>query len=411
MVMTRQGKRTSVGPLAAHMDGFRSFALAWGYTTATTGRMVRQMRSMSTWMLETGYDVGDVSEGLVASYRAWLSGSGRRRVPTPGEFRALLAYLRLAGIAPQAPAAPTDAVEVIVQEYRVWLRDQRGLSAATIAGYSATARLFLRSLPATGAGPCLHAVSGREVNAFLLSARDRLATGSVKTRVNHVRAFLRFAHLQGRFATDLGQAVPPVAGWTHTSIPASISGEQVQALIDSCDLADGTQLRDRAILLLLARLGLRSIEIARLELNDIDWRAGQVTIRGKGRRRDGLPLPDDVGTALVAYLRKARHPNGDCRRVFVMQRAPRGPIPPDLVHDVVRRACRRAGLPVVGAHRLRHSLATSMLAAGVPLLDIGQVLRHADIATTLIYAKVDTAALGQLVRPWPTEPASVGRAS
>ena len=410
--MTRQGKRTVVGPLAAHVDGFRSFALAWGYTPATTGLLVTQMRSMSAWMLETGHDVGELSEGLVFAYRAWLPGSGRRRVPTSGEFRALLAYCRQTGIAPQASAMPTDAVDALVDSYRAWLRDQRGLSTATTIGYSATARLFLRSLPATDAGPCLDAVTGREVNAFLLSARDRLATGSVKTRVNHVRAFLRFAHLQGWIGRDLGQAVPAVAGWTHTSVPASISRAQVQALIDSCDPVDGTQVRDRAILLMLARLGLRSIEIARLELDDIDWRAGQVTIRGKGRRRDVLPLPDDVGTALVAYLRQARRPNGECRRVFVMQRAPRGPIPADLVHDVVRRACRRAGLPVVGAHRLRHSLATSMLAAGVPLVEISQVLRHADIATTLIYTKVDTTALGRLARPWPAEPAAgVGRAS
>ena len=353
-----------------------------------------------------------LSEDLVDAYRAWLPCSGRRRVPTPGEFRALLGYCRQAGVTPLARATPSDAVDTIVDAYGAWLRDQRGLSTATIIGYSGTARLFLRSLPATDTGPSLSTVTGREVNAFLLSARDRLATGSVKTRVNHVRAFLRFAHLQGWVGRDLGAAVPPVAGWTHTSVPTSIGREQVQALIDSCDVRDGTQLRDRAIVLLLARLGLRSIEIARLELGDVDWRAGQVTIRGKGRRRDVLPLPADVGAALVAYLRHARHPNGECRRVFVMQRAPRGPIPADLVHDVVRRACRRAGLPVVGAHRLRHSLATSMLAAGVPLVDISQVLRHADIATTLIYAKVDSTALGQLAQPWPTEPAGVaGRAS
>jgi len=405
--MTRSGRRLAVGPLAAHVDGFRSFALEWGYTPATTRVLVAQMRSMSAWMRQSGYDAADVSEGLVAAYRAWLAGSGRRRVPTPGEFRALLAYLRQAGLAPPTPVIAADPVEVLLEGYREWLRDQRGLSAATVTGYSATARLFLHSLPATDVGPCLAEVTGREVNAFLLSARERLAPGSVKTRVNHLRAFLRFAHVQGWIGRDLGQAVPPVAGWTHASVPASISGEQVQALIDSCDTSDGTQVRDRAILLLLARLGLRSIEIARLELEDIDWRTGQVTIRGKGRRRDVLPLPGDVGTALVAYLRQARHPNGACRRVFVMQRAPRGPIPADLVSDVVRRACRRTGLPVVGAHRLRHSLATSMLAEGVPLVEISQVLRHSDVATTLIYAKVDTAALGRLARPWPATPAGL----
>ena len=220
------------------------------------------------------------------------------------------------------------------------------LDGDAITGYSVTARLFLRSVPSGIDGPMMDAVSGREVNAFLLSARDRLATGSVKTRVNHLRAFLRFAHVEGLVAGDLGEAVPSVAGWTHTRIPASIAPDAVAELIDSCDARRPTQVRDRAILLLLARLGLRSIEIARLELGDIDWRAGEITIRGKGRRRDVLPLPDEVGHALVAYLQGARGPDRGSRRVFLMARAPGGPIKADLVHDVVRRACRRTGQPV-----------------------------------------------------------------
>ncbi len=399
--MTRQGSRAPVGPLVMYVPAFRAFALDRGYTPATTALLAKEVRSLSAWMHAAGYDADALSESLVGEYRRWLPGSGRRRVPTAGEFRALLAYARHAGIAPASTAPPASGLDLIVDRYRCWLRDQRGLADSTVIGYGATARLFLRSLDDDAGVPRLQALTGREVNAFLLSARDRLATGSVKTQVNHVRAFLRFAHVEGMVARDLGEAVPPVAGWTHTRIPRSVTPDAIQALIDSCDDAQPTQLRDRAILLLLARLGLRSIEIARLELGDIDWRSGEITVRGKGRHRDVLPLPDDVGTALASYLQAARGSDGGCRSVFLRRRAPRGPIEANLVHDVVRRACRRSGQPIIGAHRLRHSLATAMLASGVPLLEISQVLRHADIATTAIYAKVDIAALALLVRPWP----------
>jgi site-specific recombinase XerD len=198
----------------------------------------------------------------------------------------------------------------------------------------------------------------------------------------------------------LAAAVPPVAGWHDTSVPAGLAATEVQLLLDHCDHNDPGGIRDLAILMLVARLGLRSIEVARLELADIDWRAGEIVVRGKARRRDRLPLPWEVGEALTRYLHEVR-PSTAIRQVFLVTKAPRRAIRADLVSDVTRRACDRAGLPRVGAHRLRHALATEMLRQGATLVQVSQVLRHRDLATTAIYAKVDLGTLRQVAQPWP----------
>jgi integrase len=179
-----------------------------------------------------------------------------------------------------------------------------------------------------------------------------------------------------------------------------MTATDVQLLLDSCDRSSDVGVRDFAIMMLVARLGLRSIEVARLELGDVDWRAGELVVPGKGGRRDRLPLPAEVGEALVAYLSAGRDPRG-ARQLFLRCRAPRGPIRADAVGDVVERACARAGLPRVGPHRLRHALAGELLRHGAGLVAISQVLRHRDLATTALYAKVDLAALRQVAQPWP----------
>src|SRR5699024_6989993 len=199
---------------------------------------------------------------------------------------------------------------------------------------------------------------------------------------------------------DLAAGVPSVAGWRDADLPVSLVPSEVEQLVASCTGSRSSDARDRAILLLLARLGLRSIEVARLQLEDLEWHAGEIVIRGKAGRNDRMPLPVDVGQALADYLQNGR-PETPERHVFLTVRARRKPIPPDLVADVVRRACRRSQLPVVGAHRLRHSLATAMLAKGVSLRDISQVLRHQDLATTAVYAKVDMTSLRAVAAPWP----------
>jgi site-specific recombinase XerD len=242
-------------------------------------------------------------------------------------------------------------------------------------------------------------LTGAEVSAFLLAESARLSLGSTKGRVGELRSLLRFLHMRGLTVLALAQSVPSVAGWRDTGLPETMTRAEVERLLLTCDRSSVVGVRDHAILMLLARLGLRSIEVARLELADLHWQVGEITVHGKARRCDRLPLPSDVGAALVAYLRQCER-NG-AQRVFLTVRAPVMPIPPDLVGDVVRRACRRAGLPVVRGHRLRHAFACELLREGASLIDISQVLRHSDLGTTAVYAKVDLVRLRQVAQRWP----------
>jgi site-specific recombinase XerD len=217
--------------------------------------------------------------------------------------------------------------------------------------------------------------------------------------VAELRSILRFLYLRGITPLQLGTAVPPVGGWRFTAVPPTMTAADVQSLLVSCDCGTALGVRDFVMMPLVARLGLRSVEVARLELRDVDWRAGEIVVRGKGGRQDRLPLPADVGKALAGYLCRGRNPD-DARHLFLTGRAPRGLIRADLVGDVVERACRRAGLPPVGSHRLRHALAAELLRRGAGLAAISQVLRHRDLATTALYAKVDLSALRRVAQPW-----------
>jgi site-specific recombinase XerD len=212
---------------------------------------------------------------------------------------------------------------------------------------------------------------------------------------------LRYLFVREIIAVRLGTAVPPVGGWRLASVPPTMTAAEVQALLNSCDRSTDVGVRNFAMLTLVARLGLRSIEVARLELGDLDWRAGEIVVRGKGNREDRLPLPADVGEAVVHHLRRRRARAG-CRNVFVTVKAPRGPIRAELLNDVTQQACERAGLRRVGPHRLRHALAAELLRRGAGLTAIGQVLRHQDLATTALYAKVDLDTLRGVAQPWPT---------
>jgi site-specific recombinase XerD len=281
---------------------------------------------------------------------------------------------------------------VLLGEYRTWLVQERGLAAATVLRYENTARRFLQQ-QAIADGVLMPAgLTGADVNAFLLRECGRVSAGSAKGRVAELRAILRFLYLQGLTPLRLGTAVPPVGGWRLAMLPPMVTTADIRLLLDGCDCGTEIGVRDFAIMTLVARLGLRSIEVARLELRDVDWRAGELVVRGKARRQDRLPLLIEVGEALAAYLAWGRAPAG-ARQVFLTCRAPRGPIRADLVGDVVERACARAGLPRVGPHRLRHALAAELLRQGAGLAAIGQVLRHQDVATTALYAKVDLITL------------------
>jgi integrase/recombinase XerD len=211
---------------------------------------------------------------------------------------------------------------------------------------------------------------------------------------------LRFLYVEGLTATTLATAVPPVAGWHDTGLPPTLATSEVRALVASCDRSHPIGLRDFAIITLLARLGLRAAEVAGLKLGDVDWRAGEIVIRGKSRRNDCLPLPADVGEAIVAYLTGGR-PQVKSRALFLTCRAPLRAMGSTTISRVVHFACLRAGVAPVGAHRLRHALATELLRQGAALAEISQVLRHRDLATTAIYAKVDRTALRMVAQSWP----------
>jgi site-specific recombinase XerD len=312
----------------------------------------------------------------------------------------LLAYLREMGAAPPAPlsVAPLD---VLLGQYRSWMVRERGLAESTVLRYDNTARRFLQQQAVRDGALVPAVLTGADVNAFLLRECGRVSAGSAKGRVAELRSVLRFLYLQGVTPRRLGTAVPPVGGWRLAALPPPpMSAAEVQCLLDSLERSTATGARNFAIITLIARLGLRSIEVARLELRDVDWRAGELVVRGKGRRQDRLPLLDEVGAALVAYLSRGRTPHG-ARHLFLTCRAPHGPIRADLVGDVVQRACLQAGLPHVSPHRLRHALAGELLRQGAGLVAISQVLRHQDLATTAVYAKVDLVALRPVARPWP----------
>jgi site-specific recombinase XerC len=227
---------------------------------------------------------------------------------------------------------------------------------------------------------------------------------SAKATVTGLRSLLRFLYLDGQITAPLAGAVPSAACWQLAALPRAVGPADLARLMDSCDRDSAAGRRDFAILVLLARLGLRAGEVAALDLGDISWRQGEITVRGKGSRRDSLPLPVDAGEAVAGWLAGGRPREATCPAVFVRLRPPHGRLASTSVSYVVRRACARAGVTGAGAHRLRHSTAAGMLAAGGTLAEIGQVLRHAQPGTTAIYAKTDVLALSALARPWPGGP-------
>jgi site-specific recombinase XerD len=393
------GTRRRPGRLGPFVDGYRVWLLEAGYTPQTVRAMLKDLGSLGRWMDAECVEVGALTVAAIESFLADLRAAGRQRVPTVRALRSMQSYLRLAGVMVGEEPLLLSPVEVLVGEYREWLISDRGLAAMTVLRYETLAGRFLTSrvTPVDELG--VSGLDGAVVSRFLLGECGRVCLGSAKGKVAELRSLLRFLHVRGFTPRSLAESVPGVAGWRETTIPPTMPQADIEALLASCDHSTLDGVRDHAMLMLLARLGLRSIEIARLQLDDLDWRAGDLLVRGKARRDDRLPIPDDVGTALAGYLAlRGRH---DSRSVFLTLRAPIRPIRADLVGDVVQRRCRQAGVPHVGPHQLRHTLATEMLARGAALADISQVLRHSDLATTAIYAKVDLGRLRQVARPWP----------
>jgi site-specific recombinase XerD len=393
------GTRRKPGRLGPHVDGYRTWLLSLGYTPGTARNKLKELGQLGRWMSGEEMDVSDLSAGRIEEFLGARLACGDRRVPGTRSFGPLLDYLIDQGAIAPAPLLAPTALDTLIEQYQSWLILDRGLAPATVLRYENLARRFL-ARPATGDGLGVEDLTGADVTDFLLGECARLSVGAAKGRVAELRSLFRFLYLRGLTARSLSVAVPPVAGWHDTTVPPTLAAGDVDKLLGSCGRTEPAGRRDFAILMLVARLGLRSAEVARLELGDLDWRAGEIVVSGKARRQDRLPLLADVGAAVADYLSDDAE-RGSSRQVFVTLRAPRRPIRPDLVGDVVQRACRRAGLAEVGAHRLRHALATELLRRGATLVEISQVLRHSDLATTAVYAKVDLARLREVAQPWP----------
>ena len=394
--------RRKPGRMAPFVEGYRSRLLSIGYTPGTVEEQLKVLGQIGRWMQAERVEPAQLDEAQIEVFLTERRAEGHPRVPSLRSFVALLGYLREEHVIVPAAVAPLTAYEDLVGSYRDWLIADRGLAISTVLRYENFARRFLREYASGEDGVDVRALTGRDVSGFVLAECARVSRGSVKGRITELRSLLQFLYLRGLTPMALAPAVPAVAGWRDTAIPQTLTAADVQALIDSCDRSRIAGVRDYAILVMVARLGLRSVEIARLQLGDVDWRAGEVLIRGKGRRLDRLPLPVEVGQALATYLQDAR-PQIEDRAVFVTCRPPRRGIRPDLVKTVVRQACVCCGLPPVGAHRLRHAVATEMLRKGASLIAISAVLRHQDLATTAIYAKVDIGGLRTIAQPWPGE--------
>jgi integrase len=310
----------------------------------------------------------------------------------------LLDVLRKLGVVAageQAQAASPG--EVLLAGFGRYLAAERGLASGTVGGYVSHARRFLAGLPA---GTGLAGVCAEDVTAAVLRQSAAVSVSATQFFVAGLRSFLRFCFVEGQLPVDLSQAALPVTGRRRSPLPRGITKATARALLGGCDRRLALGRRDYAMLVTLLRLGLRAGELARLRLDDIDWRAGELVVRGKGARQDRLPLPAEVGQAIACYLRRGRPPSAR-REVFLQARAPFAPIAAGTVSSTVRRACRRAGVAEVGAHRLRHTVACEMVAAGVPLAEIAQVLRHHSLQTTALYGRVDLDRLRALAAPWP----------
>lgn len=389
------------GPLAVFADGFRQNMLSLGHPPGSAKHHLLLMGQLDRWMAAERLSVGDLTSRVAQRFLDMRGARGQRRVPTLATFAPLFDYLRDKRVVlPEQPEAPTRREELLAR-YRQYLVQDRGLTPSTVLRYERFARRFLGDRESrAGSESGVEGLTSGEVNAYMLDAGSRLVLESAKREAADLRALLRFLYLKGILGADLGGAMPPVATWRDTRLPSTMSATDVDSLLDSCDRSTTSGRRDRAILALLARLGLRSGEVAALRLGDVDWRAGEILVRGKARRQDRLPLPVEAGEALVAYLTDGR-PSCECPQLILTLYAPPRPIHPSSITNVVYRACRRAGLARVGGHRLRHALATEMLRQGGDLIEIAQVLRQSDLGTTSAYAKVDRIALRTVAQVWP----------
>lgn len=393
-------QRARVGPLAPYLAAYLKQIEQEGFLPASVPMQVYAITRFSNWLHGRQLDVRQVDEATIERFlkRDPSIVHGGESAP----LHRLLVMLRQIGVTAVKAPEPGTCLQRFMDEYRRYLLQERGLADATLLYYIPFAEQFLSNRFGTG-DLNFSELSATDVTGFVQDRAHQLSRERAKLLVTALRSFLHYLHHQGELSVDLAKCVLPVAVWSLSTLPKSLPAGTVQRILDHCERNTPDGKRNYAVLLLLARLGLRACEIVALDLDDIDWDNGRISIRCKGGRGAQLPLPTDVGEAIAHYLRSGR-PRCACRRVFLRHRAPlRGFGHSITVSTIVRRALISAGIDSArkGAHLFRHTLATDLLRQGASLDEIGELLRHQNPNTTALYAKVDLTALRTLALPWP----------
>jgi integrase/recombinase XerD len=391
------------GMASPHLDEFITWLKRRGYQRSTIRYHSRGAVRFTLWAQQHHFTLGDLDRTVLGQFRQLLSRRNALRAPN-GNYthvyqsaRLFVRFLEVHQLVTPRVLAETPPLPPLFVAFAEWMRRQRGTRASTLNGYRRPIRALLERL---GTDPQHFAAS--EVRTFVLHFARQHSAEQAKNIVTAVRMFVRFLSVHGYCAPDIVHAIPSVARWRLAALPKYLPGAEVERLIYSCDRTTPLGLRDRAVLLLLARLGLRAGDVAALRLKDLQWHDGTLTVAGKNRRAARLPLPQEVGDALLQYLQQGR-PVVVSEFVFITSVAPWGPITYQVVGRTVERALKRTGIsaPTRGARLLRHSAATHLLRSGVSLPTISALLRHASLETTTVYAKVDLPLLQLVVMPWP----------
>lgn len=392
--------------IACHIEPFISELKTAGYADCTLGMKRTALRDFAEWCRKRVKSAAGLDETTVFKFvrRSGRPGRTQRSIEAAG-VKAFLEYLHRQGLIKASTPRKSESDEVSLERrYADFLRHQKGLAELSLRVYLPRARSLLQYLKRKHGADGLRRLGAPLLRGYLLERARGRACETVRLLAISLRSFLRFLHGCGEIRNDLSSAIPPVRKWAHPDVPRKLKPTEVSQILEAPDRTTATGRRDYAIMLLLAKLGLRSSEVISLELGDIQWRTGEIRIRGKGRQMDLLPLPSEVGAAIARYVRLDRGVR-PTRRVFLRTIAPRVPLTgPASIGHIVRSLMKRARVDRpqgIAAHLFRHTLASLMLQKGASLWDISEVLRHRSYSSTEIYAKIDMRSLGDVVRPWP----------
>ncbi len=391
------------GPLCSIIPAYAALLSEQLYSQQSAYMQLRFLADMNQWLHQRQLQVTDLTESTIHRYLRSRHRRLRPRRDDASIVKKLLQLLHAQGLLPEEDTRHFDSPrQQIEHEFECYLSEERGLSIATLINYRSFIQRFLSTQ--FGDGPIrFAALNASDVIRFIRNEAPGLIPKRAGLMISALRSFFRYLRCRGDIATDLAACIPPIANWQFSALPKFLHPHQVQQVLSQCDRATSRGRRDYAILLLLARLGLRACEIVALTLDDIQWETGEISIQGKGNRLASLPLPPDVGQAIAAYLKNDR-PACSTRHVFIRMKAPRRGFAGSIaISTIVARTLKKAGIqsPHMGAHLFRHTLATQMLRQGATLAHISLLLRHRSLNTTTIYAKVDLESLRTLAQPWP----------